>query len=241
MIRFAFALGLLMPLIIFVGILILITFSLATHDTLKTSNGLYGALVTDFRNLTGGSNDLKEGIAKIGAVLTTILGLFFLQKEGDTAGIASFLKGLPFDKMKLKLLDSEPGYREEFKRDFNLIMEASKKKLIIFIDDLDRVEGPRALDLFEAMNFVVDTASRPKNYNDSNSNVIFILGMDVERVTANIGTRLIEINNSNEDEDKMDLGLAYMEKLVQLFISVPGIESSTTTSDLMTPSAKRNT
>jgi hypothetical protein len=71
---------------------------------------------------------------------------------------------------------------EQFHEDFRLLLEcyaSPTEKIFVFIDDLDRCELPKALELLQALNLMIPESSR----------VIVILGMDREKVAAGIAMR----------------------------------------------------
>lgn len=95
--------------------------------------------------------------------------------------------GNPFS-VDLKKLEAAPQYEshipflEQFHEDFRLLLKcytAPTEKLFVFIDDLDRCEVPKASELLQALNLMIPEDSR----------VIFILGVDREKVAAGIAMR----------------------------------------------------
>jgi hypothetical protein len=140
---------------------------------------------------------------------------------------------LNLQKFKIDSENQKPGYREKFKEDFWDVLKASdqSKKQVVFIDDIDRISGERILELLEAINFISDAASSPLNSNfesttgkKATSNMIFVLSMATEEVARNLGEQLKKMNNS--PRDSQELGLYYIEKMVQLVVSVPFDESN---------------
>jgi KAP family P-loop domain len=114
------------------------------------------------------------------AMLTTPLSVPVLQK------VWSFF-GNPFS-VELAKLEAAPNYEsripflEQFHEDFRLLMEcyaSPTEKIFVFIDDLDRCEVPKASELLQALNLMIPESSR----------VIFILGVDREKVAAGIAMR----------------------------------------------------
>jgi len=70
---------------------------------------------------------------------------------------------------------------ENFHKDFESIMKAyaEDKNVYVFIDDLDRCEIPKAADMMQAINLMISP----------NSQLIFIIGMDREKVAASIAVK----------------------------------------------------
>ncbi len=161
------------------------------------------------------------------------------------AGIGKFLailKDLIGDpKMDLTQYLESPDYQkqvafvEKFHEDFSKIVNAyvgENEKIYVFIDDLDRCELDKSADLLQALNMMI--SNDPK--------IIFILGMDREKVAAAISFKQrnvipflasaiaenqVEENESQKLSKKVDYGLSFLEKFVQLSFSVPAPSQKT--------------
>ncbi|MBK1989487.1 hypothetical protein A0J48_018435 [Sphaerospermopsis aphanizomenoides BCCUSP55] len=157
---------------------------------------------------------------------------------GSLAGVGkllSKLKELIGDpKMDLTQYLESPDYKsqvafvEKFHEDFRKIVEAYigvDEKVYVFIDDLDRCELGKAADLLQALNMMIS----------NDPQIIFILGMDREKVAAGITYKqknvlpyLASIRGNNQDtpgnhnlSKKLDYGFSYLEKFVQLSFTLP--------------------
>jgi len=93
-------------------------------------------------------------------------------------------------------------FREKFAQ---LIKEAGIKKLVIFVDELDRCNPATILDTLEAMRLFL-----------FNGNVSFVIGADERHVTYAIRSKFEDIEGIN-----MDIGKEYQEKLIQYPIRIP--------------------
>lgn len=73
------------------------------------------------------------------------------------------------------------SFIESFHADFNNIVEtyAGREKIYVFVDDLDRTEVPKAADLMQALNLLIAESQ----------NLIFIIGMDREKVAAGLAVK----------------------------------------------------
>ncbi|WP_256403464.1 KAP family P-loop NTPase fold protein [Halorubrum salinum] len=117
---------------------------------------------------------------------------------------------------------NDPSYRERteflqaFQSDLERILDtyAGNDPVYVFMDDVDRCTVPKAADLMRSINLMVS----------SNSDLIFIIGLDRERVAAGIAakheTLLNHINDETEDE-AIDFGYQYLEKFIQIPFVVP--------------------
>ncbi|MGK7947827.1 MAG: P-loop NTPase fold protein [Xenococcaceae cyanobacterium] len=125
--------------------------------------------------------------------------------------------------------DSQIAFIEQFHEDFSKIVNAyagKGRKVYVFIDDLDRCELGKSADLLQALNLMIS----------NDPNLIFILGMDREKVAAAITFKQKDVlpyldsiaRDSQESEPenhqlmkKLDYGFNFLEKFVQLSFSVP--------------------
>jgi formylglycine-generating enzyme required for sulfatase activity len=165
--------------------------------------------------------------------------------------------GSPFD-FDFNRYFTSPDYEnrvafiERFHKDFNNIVNAyagKYNKVYVFIDDLDRCEVPKAADLMQAINLMISYDLR----------LIFIIGMDREKVAASIAVKhekllpyLYSVNPSFEDladkteesddqvscsEDNSNLtyvnGLRYGYEFIEKFIQVPFTVPVPTDADLV--------
>ncbi|MGK7958891.1 MAG: SUMF1/EgtB/PvdO family nonheme iron enzyme [Crocosphaera sp.] len=130
-------------------------------------------------------------------------------------------------------LDS-PNYQglvafvEKFHQDFKKIVDAyvGKDKVYVFIDDLDRCELPKSAKLMQALNLMIS----------EDPSIIFILGMDREKVAAGLAVKYKDLlpyllSDSKADDEGsrakqnsqngLEYGYAFIEKFVQLPFVVP--------------------
>ena len=124
----------------------------------------------------------------------------------------SFAKGIELD---LKVLNLKPGEIldeaekskclwekiEEFERDFKSITFKDNKRLIVFLDDLDRCESENIITLISAIKLLLSI----------NNNIIFVLGIDKRAVTLALR------NKYNNDSNKAD---EYLEKIFSISFEV---------------------
>ncbi len=116
---------------------------------------------------------------------------------------------------------------EQFQRDFKYIIDsyAPKQKIYCFVDDLDRCEAPRLADLVGELNALI--AENPQ--------VIFIVGMDREKVAMSLAAHFRDVapyartnegNGGSGDEVVLarEYGLAFLEKFIQIPFKLPDLE-----------------
>jgi len=117
------------------------------------------------------------------------------------------------------------AFVEKFHEDFRLIVDAYApgQKVFVFIDDLDRCAVPQAADLLQAINLLVGTDSR----------IVFILGLDREKVAAGLAAKFKDVlpymRYADDAEDEkmaaracgIRFGQEFIEKFIQLPFRVP--------------------
>ncbi|NEP79691.1 MAG: hypothetical protein F6K39_16880 [Okeania sp. SIO3B3] len=131
--------------------------------------------------------------------------------------------------------EKQVAFVEKFHEDFSKIVDAyvgKDEKIYVFIDDIDRCELDKSADLLQALNMMI--SNDPK--------IIFILGMDREKVAAAISFKQRDVipflasaiaeNQAEENEaqklnKKVDYGFSFLEKFVQLSFSVPAPSQNT--------------
>lgn len=150
-------------------------------------------------------------------------------------GLAGLYKYRTFLKLPLTLqlekYISKPDYEghtsfiEEFHLDLNRLVEAyaGDRRVFIFIDDLDRCDVPRAADLMQAINLMIGDTR----------NLVFIIGMDREKVAAGIAQKYKDIlpflrdsahwkpNDEKDNYTPLYFGYGYLEKFIQISFSLP--------------------
>jgi hypothetical protein len=135
---------------------------------------------------------------------------------------------------QLKQLLKSPDYAgkttflEEFHRDFPRLVAShlpKGAKIVVFIDDLDRCEVPRAAELLQGINLMLSEAVP----------MITILGIDRAKVAAGIAVKneallpyLFASQQEKNDTPEMDLrrrgmeyGYEFIEKFIQLPVRLP--------------------
>lgn len=140
---------------------------------------------------------------------------------------------VPFASNLTKHVQS-PDYKnrvafiELFHEDFHKIVRAyaGNRRVYVFIDDLDRCDVPKAADLMQALNLMISDAQQ----------LIFILGMDREKVAAGLAVKYEKLlpyltsTLSRADDRKspvfdplkgLEYGYAFIEKFIQLPFLVP--------------------
>ena len=159
------------------------------------------------------------GIAGLGGSSLVVLSLFKQLQN---------LVGDP--KKELTHYLNSPNYQgqiafvEKFHSDFAKIVRAycGKKKVYVFIDDLDRCELAKSAELMQALNLMIT----------DDPSIIFVLGMDREKVAAGLAVKQKDLlpylfSDGNMEETEKDAGrasikgLEYAYAFIEKFIQIP--------------------
>lgn len=108
------------------------------------------------------------------------------------------------EKLHKKRLEEQSFYKRknEFEKAFNKLLENEDKKIVVFIDDLDRCESENILNLLSAI----------KLFFTLGKNIIFVCGIDKNAVK-----RALKIRYGNDDEKAEE----YLEKIFNISFSMP--------------------
>ena len=161
-----------------------------------------------------------------GGVLATFVGLYRLGRH-VTEAVGNPLKYDLRKHLKSENYDERMSFIERFHQDFKHIVDvyARDRRVFVFIDDLDRCEIPRAADLMQAINLLIS----------GNNNIVFILGLDREKVAASIAVKFEDVfpyiqrlgaAGAGDDDNRrrhagIEFGYEYIEKFTQLPFQVP--------------------
>ncbi|CCH97290.1 SUMF1/EgtB/PvdO family nonheme iron enzyme [Microcystis aeruginosa] len=184
--------------------------------------------------------------SKINSVFKLLFtaGGLTLSGAGIFAGIKSlsrnFQRLLQNPKNNLIKYIEAPDYKkqsafvEEFHEDFAKIVDAyiGNDRVYVFIDDLDRCEHPKSADLMQAINLMI--ADDPS--------VVFILGMDREKVAASLAVKyenilkylpseITEIDPDILARRSANKGLAYGYTFIEKFVQLPFLVPQPSRSD----------
>jgi hypothetical protein len=182
--------------------------------------------------ILGGTGGSVAGIGKLFSIIRDLIG-------DPKMDLTQYLKSPDYEK--------EVAFIEKFHQDFKKIVDAyagKDEKVYVFIDDLDRCELGKSADLLQALNLLIS----------NDPNLVFILGMDREKVAAAITFKqkdilpfLASAKEENQAKGKeegismkqIDYGFSFMEKFVQLSFSVPKPSENNLNTFLETISLKK--
>lgn len=195
--------------------------------TLKTM--LYRGL--EFEKTGGVTIDLAklgakvaEGAIQIGlSFIPPLATLADMAKELQKSGTGNVVGGFEtaIQRERTKIYVEQVRSLEQFQDKFSKLVKSyiAPKRLVVFVDDLDRCMPEKAIEVLEAIKLFMDV-----------ENCIFALGVDQEVIARGIELKYKEFNYIQKDEQQRTNfsieGLSYLEKIIQLPFQIPPVELS---------------
>lgn len=195
------------------------------HDTEQWTR------LSGWLNILGSAKDGKPSNTDVASWLAQLLSglavLVTLRKALTAFGAdPAVLLAPSVEKFKLSDASALTDFRARFSKEFGEVTQCLPYRMLIVIDDLDRCKPEAMLEVMEAVNFLV-----------SSGRCFVMLGMATERVRAAIGLPLDAIAREMADpapassdtfeqqrERRRAYADAYLEKLINLEILVPGMD-----------------
>ncbi len=169
---------------------------------------------------------LPPDLSHFGVVATVLAMIAAIFKKGQTFGIdpAKLTDNLR-DAATIKDVKPDPGIRRQFSREFGDLCKAwswGGRRVIIFIDDLDRCRPESVVTVLESINFLTTAGE-----------CMIVLGMAKEQVTHCVGLSFKDIaeteaayagGGGTEREKavaRFNYGALYIKKLVNIIAPLP--------------------
>ena len=165
---------------------------------------VYKILVKLVRELTGGDNDSKKKVSKI------LRGLYRGGREAlkmipginVAVEMANVPTELPSEENDISLSE----LREELQKAVQMrIAEKGQRGVIVFVDDLDRLNPPVAVEILELLKNVFTL-----------ENCIFVLAIDYDVVVKGLEPKFGKLTDKNEREFR-----SFFDKIIQVPFSLP--------------------
>lgn len=165
---------------------------------------VYKILAKLVRELTGGDNDSKKKVSKI------LRGLYRGGREAlkmipginVAVEMANVPTELPSEENDISLSE----LREELQTAVQMrIAEKGQRGVIVFVDDLDRLNPPVAVEILELLKNVFTL-----------ENCIFVLAIDYDVVVKGLEPKFGKLTDKNEREFR-----SFFDKIIQVPFSLP--------------------
>jgi hypothetical protein len=146
--------------------------------------------------------------------------------EAARSHTAEVIRGSYDDLVRSPDYESKSGFfylvRADVQRVLDLVA-TEERPVVVFVDDLDRCSPGTVVQVIEAINLFL-AGEYP--------NSIFVIAMEPEMVAAHVEAAYSEVVEKLSDvgtasDQVVDLGWRFLEKIVQLPLTLPAIEAST--------------
>lgn len=190
---------------------------LRKHKTIPSK--VKGQITSLLKKIDGKKILMKGGSIALDVLLTGGIGsLAGLTVESIASTLKKKVDGIDADDIREALKDfkkdNENKKREEvknFQRDFESILkESNLKRMVVFVDELDRCKPDTVLDIFEAMRLFLFVKGSS-----------FVIGADSRLIDYAIRSRYKNIPGNN-----LDISKEYLEKLIQYPVSIPQLDKN---------------
>lgn len=135
-------------------------------------------------------------------------------------------------------VDDLHRFHEDFRRLMHAYIPKRKNgkpgKAVVFIDDLDRCEAPKAAELLQSLHQMLNVQERNRSADDKDApGIICVLGMDREKVAAAVAAKhekllpllmKTDTNGKVSRENSMIFGHEFLEKFIQLTLHLPPMQ-----------------
>ncbi|MBK8092143.1 MAG: hypothetical protein IPK32_09230 [Verrucomicrobiaceae bacterium] len=138
---------------------------------------------------------IKNGLAKHMDALKSMAGAFADLQSAGSGALATGALGFLSGQLRTQI--------EEVRAQARAHLEKSKWRIIVLLDDIDRLEASEILTLFRLIKLTADLP-----------NTTYLLAMDEDHVSQIIGQRI--------DGDSKT-GRSYLEKIINVRLSLPSI------------------
>lgn len=190
---------------------------LRKHKTIPSK--VKGQITSLLKKIDGKKILMKGGSIALDVLLTGGIGsLAGLTVESIASTLKKKVDGIDADDIREALKDfkkdNEDKKREEvknFQKDFESILKDSNlKRMVVFVDELDRCKPDTVLDIFEAMRLFLFVKGSS-----------FVIGADSRLIDYAIRSRYKNIPGNN-----LDISKEYLEKLIQYPVSIPQLDKN---------------
>lgn len=190
---------------------------LRKHKTIPSK--VKGQITSLLKKIDGKKILMKGGSIALDVLLTGGIGsLAGLTVESIASTLKKKVDGIDADDIREALKDfkkdNEDKKREEvknFQKDFESILkESNLKRMVVFVDELDRCKPDTVLDIFEAMRLFLFVKGSS-----------FVIGADNRLIDYAIRSRYKNVPGNN-----LDISKEYLEKLIQYPVSIPQLDKN---------------
>lgn len=189
------------------------------HKHKKIPSKVKGQITSLLKKIDGKKILMKGGSIALDILLTGGIGsLAGLTVEAITSTLQKKVDNINADDIREALKDfkrdNEDKKRDEvknFQKNFESILkESNLKRMVVFVDELDRCKPDTVLDIFEAMRLFLFVKGSS-----------FVIGADSRLIDYAIKSRYKNIPGNN-----LDISKEYLEKLIQYPVNIPQLDKN---------------
>lgn len=119
---------------------------------------------------------------------------------------------------RTKIYIEQIQFLEQFQEKFASLIKThiAPKRLVVFVDDLDRCLPEKAIEVLEAIKLFLDAEG-----------CVFILGLDQDVISRGIEMKYKELGDKQDGDGGQKFtieGVRYLEKIIQLPFQIPPVE-----------------
>jgi photosystem II stability/assembly factor-like uncharacterized protein len=220
------------------GVVVVVTAVAAASASVLMDSGSLSSLMLFWNALR---QQVTVQVATVTAAVAGATALWALLKGVKVFGTnpALLLVGVR-EHLRLKAAVAQNDFRAQFARDFGELVKALPQRLVIVVDDLDRCHPAAVLDVMEAVNYLTSAGECFVMFGMASERVQAALGLAFKDIAAEL-VHMEAVQPPSADakvEVKSDAELAlakrrayaadYLQKLVNIEITVPSLEHQRT-------------
>jgi Uncharacterized conserved protein len=169
------------------------------------------------QGLVEGALQIGLGFLPGGTVINDLLKEFRNSDKSEQA-LSKLLSSVHRESTKIHIEQIRflEQFHERFTKLVNKYIVEQKRRLVLFVDDLDRCSPEKAIEVLEAIKLFLDA-----------SGSIFVLGVDQDVIARGIEMKYKEFRDKGYSGDQARFtieGLRYLEKIIQLPFQIPPID-----------------
>ncbi|WKZ40976.1 MAG: SUMF1/EgtB/PvdO family nonheme iron enzyme [Anaerolineales bacterium] len=163
---------------------------------------------------------VAEGAIQIGlSFIPPLATLAEMAKELQKAGLGNVAGGFEsaIQRERTKIYVEQVRSLEQFQEKFATLIQSyiSPKRLVVFVDDLDRCLPEKAIQVLEAIKLFLDV-----------KDCVFVLGIDQDVIARGIEMKYKDVKDRKDADGKPHFtieGIKYLEKIIQLPFQIPPV------------------
>ena len=171
-----------------------------------------------------GSVGALSGASGIAVIVVAVKVMLSLRAFGVNPAA---LMATTANQFKLRDASAQAGFRFQFQREFEEVttaLEQIDKRMLIFIDDLDRCQPDKVAQLLEAVNFLTSSGKCYIVLGMGRDYVVAAVGLSFEKIAQEIAEQKSPTDQADGKLQRQQFAQRYMKKLLNLEIPIPSLD-----------------